>query len=115
MYERGKAYFLSVWRGQRSLAVTFWLWDILVVCISIYLFGLILAKLLTDALGTDEPYLWYFGAIIIGTVWVNVGLWRSAARTGGFWSVLARILVIFALLSVLGLICTFIYFMINPT
>ncbi len=114
MYERGKAYFLSVWRGQQSLAITFWVWNILVVYVAIDIFGLILAQVLTKALGTEEPYLWYFAAILIGTVWANVGLWRSAARTGGFWSVLARLLAIAALLGVLVLIGLFVYYMFNP-
>ena len=115
MYERGKAYFVSVWRGQQSLAVTFWIWNVLVVCVSVYFVGLILAKLLADLLKTDEPYLWYFAAILIGTAWVNVGLWRSAARTGGFWSVLVRILVVIALASLIGLIGLFVYHMFNPS
>jgi hypothetical protein len=108
MYERGKAYFLSVWRGQLSLALTFWLWWFLVVGILVNVCGVFLAQFVADMLETDEPYVWYFAAIIIGTVWTNVGLWRSAARTGGVWSVLARVLVVIALLGVIALIVWFI-------
>ena len=108
MYERGKAYFLSVWRGQRSLAVTFWFWYVGIVCVGISMVGAFLAAFAAQLLGSDEPYLWYFAAIVIGTVWASVGLWRCAARTGGLWSVLARLLAGLTLIGLAGLLAYFI-------
>ena len=105
MYERARAYFLSVWRGERSLAVTFWLWYVLVVLILVYVLGFVLAQLAARFFSSDEPYIWYLAFVIIGTAWGNVGLWRSAARTGGIWSILARVVVVVLGLTVTGMVC----------
>lgn len=105
MYEASKAYFLSVWRGERSLAVTFWLWYVLVVCVLVYTAGAVLTQKAAIFFGSEEPYIWYLVFVIIGTVWGNIGLWRSASRTGGVWSVVARAIVVVFGLSVTGMIC----------
>lgn len=102
MYESGKAYFLKVWRGQRSLTETFWVWYVWVVCLLIYIGGAFLAAFLTKRLETEEPYLWYVAAIVIGTIWVNVGTWRSASRTGGAWSIVARVFIAVILLALIS-------------
>lgn len=104
MYDQIKAFFLSVWRGQRSLAETFWLWTVGVVWVIIYLGGSFVALTVSRAFNTEEPYIWYLAAIIIGTVWSSVGLWRSAARTGGLWAILAGVV---QLVVVIGLLLLF--------
>jgi len=104
VYDRIKAYFLSVWRGQRSLAETFWLWTVGVVWGVIYIGGSFVAVTVSRGLKTEEPYIWYLGAIIIGTIWSTVGLWRSASRSGSLWSILARLA---QLLVVSGLLFLF--------
>lgn len=103
MYDWIKAFFLSVWRGQRSLAETFWLWTVGVVWGAIYIGGSFLAMMISKLFKTDEPYIWYLGAIIIGTVWSTVGLWRCASRTGGLWSILARVLQLIVLAAIVFL------------
>lgn len=101
MYDRIKAYFLSIWRGQRSLAETFWLWTVGIVWVVIYIGGSFVAVTVSRGLETEEPYIWYLAAIIIGTVWSTVGLWRSAARAGGLWSILARVAQLIVVASII--------------
>ena len=92
MYDWAKARFLSIWRGEQSLAITFWVWYVLVAGALIWIGGALLAVFIAETFHTQEPYIWWLAAIVIGTIWSNVALWRSASRTGGGWSVLTRAL-----------------------
>lgn len=100
MYDWAKARFLSIWRGERSLGVTFWVWYVLVAGALVWIGGALLAVFVAETFKTQEPYFWWLVAIVIGTVWSNVALWRSASRTGGGWSVVTRTLQVVTLVGI---------------
>lgn len=85
-----------VWRGECSLAQTFWLWNVIVG--GIVIGGI--SKAMVIALGSEGTA---SGAgdvvLLLLTVpyglWIMVGLWRSASNNPGFWASNVKIGVVF--------------------
>lgn len=99
-------YLLQHWRGELSLAVSYWVNNFVV---SLALGAAIGALSTTDALQSGSPRFavaWLTGAILVGLavgLWQLVGTWRSADKhtsRGGrkFWSVAVKVLLCLGLL-----------------
>lgn len=103
---RRSNYLLQHWRGELSLAVSYWVNNFVV---SLALGAAIGALSTTDALQSRSPRFavaWLTGAILVGLavgLWQLVGTWRSADKhtsRGGrrFWSVVVKVLLCLGLI-----------------
>jgi hypothetical protein len=97
------AFIRDVWYGQRSLGEMWWLWNVLIGNLCIGLGGGFLTKWLATTLGSQYPIYLYNVFLISYSIWLGVGLWRSATNHPGsvayfvkFWFVAN---VIFILIS----------------
>jgi hypothetical protein len=68
----------DVWYGQRSLAETFWLWNVLIGTVVLGYGGIYLVGLLIMQIRNLFPFFLYFALTLPYSVWITVGLWRSA-------------------------------------
>ena len=87
-------FFIKFWNGDLSLPMSYW-----GVGIGIgILFGLIVAAFIVAA-GMSDDAMW--GFIIPFQIYSVVGIWRSSNKYKGpnFWAVLAKIAVIFGVIS----------------
>ncbi len=103
------AYILKHWRGELSLAISFWV-NVFLINIGIRLFE----TWLTEASPIENPVVasqvtitYVFVALAIVCPWQIIGLWRSANRhveatKKGFWSGVVKVLVVLGLLRTLG-------------
>ena len=81
----------TLWRGERSLAATFWGWSILsAIILWILIFP---AVFLSIAIGSRFPLFVWIALSLIQGVFMLVAVWRSAGNYMGprIWTVLARI------------------------
>lgn len=93
----------EVWYGQRSLAQTFWLWNLLLADLVVWYGGGLLA--LTLAMITYRMlFIYLFWVISISiSVWVWVGLWRAAAmKSDWFWSLVIRGYIVVGIVGVVA-------------
>ncbi len=87
-------FFIKFWNGDLSLPMSYW-----GVGIGIgILFGFIVTAFIVAA-GMSDDAMW--GFIIPFQIYLVVGIWRSANKYKGpnFWAVLAKIAVIFGVIS----------------
>lgn len=103
------AYILKHWRGELSLAISFWV-NVFLINIGIRIFEV----WLTEAPPIENPVLasqftitYVFLALAIVYPWQIIGLWRSANRhveetKKGFWPGAVKVLVVLGLLGTLG-------------
>tara|TARA_B100001179_G_C18526730_1_gene375226 strand:- start:421 stop:729 length:309 start_codon:yes stop_codon:yes gene_type:complete len=95
--DEGKQTFLELWRGQKSLAATFWGYYVLVILL-LRLFSALFAGLMAPVGGL---------LILIWTAFMIVPIWRAADNSNGpeSFKVLAKIftglLTIIVLLTLL--------------
>ena len=103
---RAKNYLLRHWRGQCSLAVSYWIngWlAVIPIAMAAVLAGVAMRE-------TRQPWLYLTGLLLVWTVviltvtWQSVGTWRSAARTKRiygrrFWPIVAQVMTVLGLLS----------------
>lgn len=68
----------DVWYGQRSLAETFWLWDVLIGNVVLGYGGAYIVGSLLMQTSNLFPLFLYVALTLPYSVWVTVGLWRSA-------------------------------------
>lgn len=103
---RTKNYLLRHWRGECSLAVSYWIngW---VAVIPIAIVAVLVGVMLRES---RQPWLYLTGlllvwsVVILAAIWQSVGTWRSAARTRRlrgkwFWPVAAQVMTVLGLLS----------------
>ena len=91
---KNKNFFIDFWNGKLSLPMSYW-----GVGIGIgILYGFVVG-IFTISVGLGEDAMW--GFIIPFQIYIIVGIWRSSNNYKGpkFWSVLAKIAVIFGILS----------------
>jgi hypothetical protein len=105
---RSRNYFARHWRGELSLPVSYWLNGIL----GALMVGVTVAVLAytINRQGAAQPLLWLVSLIVtwlsaaLLTVWLTVGVWRSATRyrQGGkrFWGAAAKALVLLGVVEV---------------
>lgn len=103
------AYILKHWRGELSLAISFWV-NVFLINIGIRIFEV----WLTEASPIENPVLasqftitYIFLALAIVYPWQIIGIWRSANRhveetKKGFWPGAVKVLVVLGLLGTLG-------------
>ena len=87
-------FFVRFWNGDLSLPMSYW-----GVGVGIGLvFGLLIG-VFTGATGMSEDAMW--GFLIPFQIYTVVGIWRSADKYKGakFWSILAKVAVIFGIVS----------------
>src|SRR5580658_9996630 len=101
-----KNYLLRHWRGECSLAVSFWINGWLAV-IPITMVAVLAGVAMRES---RQPWLYLTGlllvwsVVILTVIWQSVGTWRSAARTKRqhgrrFWPVAAQVMTVLGLLS----------------
>jgi hypothetical protein len=108
---RTRNYLLRHWRGECSLAVSYWIngW---VAAIAIVAFALVVSFAMR---GGRQPWLYLAGLLLVWSfvipvlVWQSVGIWRSAARakqmqTRQFWPVAAQVMVVLGALANLNVL-----------
>lgn len=89
----------EVWYGQRSLAETFWGWGVLFNVLLVQNAGPFIVVMLTSDKYVDLIALFYLALIWIPlSIWVIVGLWRSATKHAGLWAGVVKILVVIAII-----------------
>src|ERR1039458_9104775 len=110
---RAKNYLLRHWRGECSLAVSYWINGWLAV-VPIAAVALLVGVALKEG---RQPWLYLTGLlliwslVILSVVWQSVGTWRSAARAKRlrgrrFWPVVAQVMTVVGLLSNANLLRT---------
>jgi hypothetical protein len=91
----------EVWRGERSLAETWWIWNVLIGKLGIGI-GLILpAAVLFQATKIWLPFAVILIVYFSYTVWIWVGCFRCAWARRGFWGWVVIILCILGVLQTL--------------
>ncbi|WP_316367554.1 hypothetical protein [Candidatus Thiodiazotropha sp. CDECU1] len=102
------AYILKHWRGELSLAISFWI-NVFLINLGIRIFEV----WLTEATPIENPVVasqvtiaYVFTALAVVYPWQIIGLWRSANRhieemKKGFWPGAVKVLVILGLLGTL--------------
>jgi len=103
------SYILRHWRGEHSLAKSFWVNVLLInMCIRIFEVWLTEASPIENPVVASQVTITYvFVALAIVYPWQIVGLWRSASRhveetQKGFWAGAAKVLVVLGVLGTLG-------------
>lgn len=90
-----------LWNGEYSLAVTFWVFGVLVRILEWILLKYVEYLELANKTG---PWLFNVTLVLASAleVCILVGMWRSAGKYKGFrlWPILVRALVLFAIFSV---------------
>ena len=91
---QNKNFFLRFWNGDLSLPMSYW-----GVGIGLGLIFGILVGIFTISVGMSEDAMW--GFLIPFQIYTVVGIWRSADKYKGakFWSILAKVAVIFGIIS----------------
>jgi len=84
----------EVWYGQRSLAETWWFWNVLIVNILLGEVVALITILSAILSGSYFPFLLSKVLTIPCAIWIIVGIWRSASNTGSFWADVAKFLLI---------------------
>ena len=109
VYPKALACILKHWRGEHSLAISFWV-NVFLINIGIRIFE----TWLTEAPPIENPVLasqftitYVFLALAIVYPWQIIGLWRSANRheeetKKRFWPGAVKVLVVLGLLGTLG-------------
>ena len=93
----------EVWYGERSLAETWWFWNVFVGNIILAKGVMFIAVILAQAIGNVFPvYLVHVMLFLPFCVWITVGILRSAKKRGGFWGWVAIILSVISLIHVVG-------------
>lgn len=89
----------EVWYGKRSLAETFWGWGVLFNVLLVQNAGPFMVVMLASDNYVDVIALFYLALIWIPlSIWVIVGLWRSATNHAGLWAGVVKILVVIAIM-----------------
>ncbi|MEX2596029.1 MAG: hypothetical protein WEC59_03790, partial [Salibacteraceae bacterium] len=103
------SYILKHWRGEHSLAKSFWINVFLInICIRIFEVWLTEASTIENPVVASQVTITYvFIALAIVYPWQVIGLWRSASRhveetQKGFWSRAVKVLVVLGVLGTLG-------------
>ena len=79
---------LDAWRGQASLATTFWGYG---VYVSLVLIAIFVAALMQGDAALQQTMI---GLFAIYTAWVLVAVWRCAETARQPWGIMARLLTI---------------------
>jgi hypothetical protein len=89
----------EVWRGERSLAETWWIWNVLIGKLGIDLGLGLLAGMLAEATGSLTSVAVFVIIALPYTLWTLVGCFRSAWARQGFWGWVVIILCILYVLN----------------
>jgi alpha/beta superfamily hydrolase len=94
------SYLAKLWRGEIGLAITYWLWGVLIVGLGIGIAGLVAAA----AAGSGAVFLIWLVLYVVSLGFVVVAIWRSAGHYTGprIWVWLARIVCVLAVFRLLG-------------
>lgn len=103
------AYFKKHWRGELSLAISFWI-NVFLINIGIRIFEMWLTEVSpieNPVVASQVRIAYVFIALGIVYPWQIIGLWRSANRhvtvtKKALWSGLVKVLVVLGLLGTLG-------------
>jgi hypothetical protein len=100
---RRNSYIARHWRGELSLAKSFWLNGFVIGFISRVLFsGLLTASQFLGSANVVVPVFFALQALnILVVVWILVGIWRAASNYAGrrLWAILAKIVVVIGVLG----------------
>jgi len=103
------SYFTRHWRGELSLARSWWLSSVVINGICVGFLFTIVANVTIMMLGGNRPLavillLFQIGLTLVSYVWALVGTWRAAGRHPGskFWPIVARILMVFGVVLCLA-------------
>jgi hypothetical protein len=108
---RAKNYLLRHWRGECSLAVSYWINGWLAV-IPIVLAGVLVGVAFRES---RQPWLYLtgllliWGVVVLTVIWQSVGTWRSATRAmrlsgRRFWPIAAQVMTVLGLLGNVNLL-----------
>jgi hypothetical protein len=87
----------EVWKGDRSLGETFWLWGFIVVGLIVDLGGFFGSEALLDATGDLFWVVLHYFLYVPAAIWAWVGIWRSATNNPGGWAFVAKCVVGFVI------------------
>ncbi len=102
------SYILKHWRGEHSLAMSFWLNVLLInICCAVFYLVLVVFPIDNPVVKSQVAIILFFVIIVIIYPWQSIGLWRSASRHAGekkkrFWASTAKVLVVFGIFSLTG-------------
>ena len=96
-----KNFFVKFWNGDLSLPMSYWLVG---VVFSVVVGFVIVVIVIAAGLHEDAM----FGFLIPWYIYTTVGIWRSSDKYKGpkFWAILAKIAIIFGVLSALSQLLT---------
>ena len=94
-------FFAKFWNGDLSLPMSYWLVGVVFSVVVGFVIGAIVI-----AAGLHEDAM--FGFLIPWYIYTTVGIWRSSDKYKGpkFWAILAKIAIIFGVLSALSQLLT---------
>ena len=94
-------FFVKFWNGDLSLPMSYWLVGVVFSFVVGFVIGIIV---ISSGLHEDAM----FGFLIPWYVYTAVGIWRSSDKYKGpkFWAILAKIAIIFGVLSALSQLLT---------
>ena len=103
------SYFTRHWRGELSLARSWWMSSVLINGLGVGLLFAMAANVTIMMLGGNRPLavillLFQIGLTIVSYIWALVGTWRAAGRHPGskFWPIVARILMALGVFVTIG-------------
>ena len=97
--KRSQGVIREVWYGQRSLAQTFWGWGVLFNVLLVQNLGGFMVVMLASDNYVNLIAFFYLALIWIPvSIWIVVGLWRSATNNPGFWATAVKILVVIVII-----------------
>ena len=104
-----------LWRGEVSLAKTYWLYGVLLIALISVPLRLYNHSLESDPIGTVQKWgnaTWYILIVVSHTyaLFIYVAIWRSANNYTGrkLWAALAKIFVLFGLVMMAGTVGKFV-------
>ena len=98
----------EVWRGERSLTETWWIWKVLVGTLGIGVGLGFLAGLLTSITHSSLPLYLLLAISLPYDIWIWVGCMRCAWARQGFWGWVVIILCIVGLATAFSSIPTWV-------
>lgn len=91
----------ELWRGEISLPRTYWLWGSVIYGLVVVFVGTLMIAALVAATGFPFLTSVWQSFIILGGMFMNVAIWRSAGNYQGprVWTIVARIIAVLSLVG----------------
>ena len=84
----------DVWYGRRSLAETFWLWNIMLNIVVMSFIGPMIAAMFAVTFNSVMPFYVWTALFVLFSFWLLMGLWRCATRNPGGWATAAKAFIV---------------------